>query len=181
MEDNELLELEHIGGLILAIESHWEIAGDILGLASPASQILDSLFHAAYIEPAGFDTIRNMMRRSAAREAHWLALKACKEPITEAELNKLGWELTRLVALDVKLVKNALREIRTKGGIESGKARRETNSERDAAICNEGRRLLAAGFSERDLAGIIARQATGGGLSQKRIGQILVAGGVKRK
>ena len=181
MEDNELLELEHIGGLIASIEAHWECVNGNPDLASPASQVLDSLWQAAYINPTDFSSVRGAMRRSSAANAHWLAMKACKEPLTEAELNLLGWELTRLVALDVKLVKNALREVRAKGGVQSGKARKEANAERDQAICSAGKRLLASGFSHRDLAGVIAGQAAGAGLTTKSIRKILRDGGVKEK
>lgn len=215
MYGSELLELEHIVGLISSIESHWDFlqgndpdwslvpgvmlpAGFMNTLCEnrrkseelrkkalldpdfkcPAWQILDAL-QGVIFTPAGSDeSFEQLIARGVASDAYWLARKSMTEALTEAELNKLGWELTRLVAMGAEPLKTALRSIQVKGGVRSGESRRAENADRDKAICDLGRRLISEDRAMRNLAGIISETGTAEGLSTKQIRTILQAGGV---
>lgn len=122
--------------------------------------------------------VRVGLKRMAARTAHDLAEKACVGPLSEAELNALGWHLTTLVALGSDSLKAALLSLKVKGGVRSGESRRAENADRDKAICDAGRRLIEEGRPVRSLSGIISDTAVAGGLSVKQVRTILRAGGV---
>ncbi len=189
-----LIELNDIDWLIANIEAHWDaLCGECPdeafrrdwvsrpNLISPAQHIVDALMPACGANEQGSTEYdyETEAKKAAISTALLLAARACRAPLTESDLNRLGWQLTRLVALDIQPLKDGLRAARQAGGVASGESRRAANAARDAAICSEARRLLSAGRNKRELAGIIAIQKLGGGLSKKRINQILVAGGIK--
>lgn len=118
------------------------------------------------------------IKRMAAQKAHGLAEKASVGPLSEAELNALGWHLTTLVALGSDSLKAALLSLQVKGGVKSGESRRAENADRDRAICDAGKRLIAEGRAVRSLAGIISDTAAAEGLSAKQVRTILRVGGV---
>lgn len=192
-----LPDLENIDWLISRIESHWgmllesqagsEFMDRIRGqyrrewldnplFVAPSRPIADAL-----VQLIGSDLVQDDRLQAVIENALWFALQADQRPLTDVELARFGWELTRLVALDMEPVKEALAQYRKAGGTASGESRREANVDRDASICAAGRRLMAAGISERDLAGAIERTAKGCGLSTKTIRTILRAGQVKGK
>ena len=122
--------------------------------------------------------VRAGIKRMAAQAAHDLAKKASSGPLSEAELNALGWHLTTLVALGSDSLKAALLSLQVKGGVKSGESRRAENADRDRAICDAGKRLIAEGRAGRSLAGIISDTAAAEGLSAKQVRTILRVGGV---
>lgn len=107
---------------------------------------------------------------------------ACIGPLSEADRNRLGWELTRLSALSIKPVMQAIAEGRRLGGQASGASRRDDAAARNTAICEAGRRLIKDGKAEREVVGILSGASSGGsnawGLTGKTIRKILRAGGV---
>lgn len=145
----------------------------------PAWQILDTLQSAMFTRVKSEDPIKQMIAQGVAQDAYQLAKKSMTEALTKAELNELGWLLTRLVAMSVAPIKEALRNWgQAKGGIKSGEMRRVESVDRDLAICAAGRQLLTAGRSFHSLAGIISRRSESEGLSEKRVREILRIGGV---
>ena len=145
----------------------------------PAWQILDTLQSAISTQVESEDSIKQMIAHSSAWDAYVLAEKSMTEALTKAELNELGWLLTRLVALNVAPIKVTLRSWgQAKGGVKSGEIRRFENVGRDLTICAAGRQLLAAGRPFHSISGIISRRGEGKGLSEKRVRTILRIGGV---
>ena len=141
-------------------------------------QVLRDLAHEQLSDSDNQALMRAGIKRMAARTAHDLAEKASGGPLSEAELNALGWHLTTLVALGSDSLKAALLSLQVKGGVKSGESRRAENADRDRAICDAGKRLIAEGRAVRSLAGIISDTAAAEGLTAKRVRTILRAGGV---
>lgn len=140
-------------------------------------QVLHGLSHEL-LPDSGDQIMRVGIKRMAARAAVELAEKASIGPLSDAELNALGWHMTTLVALGSDSLKAALLSLKVKGGVKSGESRRAENAGRDRAICDAGRRLIEEGRAVRSLAGIISDTAAAGGLSVKQVRTILRAGGV---
>ena len=128
----------------------------------PVADFLPALLFAGYeSERPAVDDLRGCMRRSAAADAYQLARKACAEALDQAELNKLGWLFTELVALGSGPVKDALRQLAAKSGSKGGKRsaelRREGFDRSAAATCKAARALLPDGSrSGSDLVRLLA-------------------------
>lgn len=75
-------------------------------------------------------------------------------------------------------VSSRKKAIAAAGGKSSAAARREDLTERDTALCEAGRRLLEAGRPAHSIASTLSHRAEAGGLTPKRIREILRAGGV---
>ncbi|OCW21075.1 hypothetical protein [Pseudomonas sp. S3E12] len=193
MRDARFLALFRIEGLVRAIEAYWGFlfnddtrwGADRLKQevmfgqdgGAPGISVINGLLSVL----AGQNKARSpleSLRITSAHSAILLAEKSLTEPLSKAELNELGWLLTKLVALDTKPIKAALLSLQVKGGVKSGESRRAGNSERDAAICRAGERLKSEGRGVRELSGIIADTETGAGLSKKQIRALLRAGNV---
>lgn len=141
-------------------------------------RILRDLSHEQLPDSGDKPLMRAGIKRMAAQAAHDLSKKASSGPLSEAELNALGWHLTTLVALGSDSLKAALLSLQVKGGVKSGESRRAENADRDRAICSAGKRLIAEGRTVRSLAGIISDTAAAEGLSAKQVRTILRVGGV---
>lgn len=164
--------------LISRISHHWSMTLDYQpcdpSFVSPATRIAIELEQMWHSRSGLSDQIQ-----SALAHALNYALLAERQPLTDADLGNFGWQLTKLLAFEFAPIEKALSLARKAGGTASGQSRRAATSERDALICAEGRRLIRAGVTERDLVGAIHRTAKGYGLSTKTIRRILRAGNVK--
>lgn len=117
MRDARFLALFRIEGLIRAIEAYWAFifnddarwGADRLKQevmfgqdgGAPGISVLNGLLSVL----AGQNKARSPLESLQITSAHsaiLLAEKSLTEPLSKAELNELGWLLTKLVALDTK-------------------------------------------------------------------------------
>lgn len=178
-----LPDLENIDWLISRIESHWEmLSGDsvcskfmqrirdqyrqewlenplFVAPSKPLADALEQLF------VAGLD-LDDPLQEAIENTLLW-AVTACQRRLTEVELARLGWELTRLVALDIQPIKDALDKARKAGGAATGAASREQFTTAAAATCAAaqriigGRKLEARTLSNADLVILLGKQGYG--------------------
>lgn len=129
---------------------------------SPAKPIADALTHL-FIDDQGL----GVELQEAIENALLFAVQACRQQPDKAELYRFGWELTRLVALDIKPVKEALDKARRAGGTASADAAREQFDADAAATCTAARRIIdgrkAEGrdLSHADLVHLLGKQGHG--------------------
>ncbi|MBL4834086.1 MAG: hypothetical protein JKY26_08945 [Pseudomonas sp.] len=106
---------------------------------------LGALSHAVIAAQSTHEP-KEFLLKAAAREAYRLATKAVREPLDEAELNKLGWCLTDLVARGDQPLRDALRaaakKAGQKGGQRSAETRKETFAWSAAQTCQIARQVL---------------------------------------
>jgi hypothetical protein len=95
---------------------------------------------------ASLDSERNAVRSHAAWNAWELAVKATKEPLSDAELNGLGWHLTTLAAMSDGQFRETLcslqRKAGQKGGRHSAAVRSVEFDDRANETCRQARALL---------------------------------------
>lgn len=94
------------------------------------------------------DALGAAIRSHAAWGAWVLAVKAIKEPLSDAELNGLGWHLTTLAAVSGGHFRKTLcqmqRKAGQKGGMQSASARRVEFAARAAQTCKMAAAILAS-------------------------------------
>lgn len=178
-----LPDLENIDWLISRIESHWQILSEDSVRSEFMQKIRDQyrrdwLENPKFIAPsrpladaleqlfgAGLDL--DVPMQEAIENALLSALTACQRRLTEVELARLGWELTRLVALDIQPIKDALDKARKAGGTATGDAAREQFRADAAATCDAARRIIdgrkseARSLSNAELVNLLAKQGHG--------------------
>lgn len=123
---------------------------------SPAQPIADAL-ERLFLDDQGMDS----ELQEAIENALMSAVQACRRSPDKAELYRFGWELTRLVALDIKPIKEALDKARRAGGAATADAAREQFDADAGATCDAARRIIAG------------RKAEGRSLSNAELVQLL--------
>lgn len=105
--------------------------------------------------------------RVAISSAYHLSGRACVDRLSDADLNRLGWDLTTLVALDIRVSKDILDRARRAGGDASADAARERFSADAAATCEAAGRIISGRKAEgrtltpADLVRLLVQQGRG--------------------
>lgn len=152
------LGLGDVDFFIEAIDMHWNewrefpsdqhihehVWLDQFGARCPG-QVLVSVLEPLYLElcaaslgeydPAG---------RAAVSSAYHLAGRACLGRLSDAERNLLGWNLTTLVALDIRVSKDILDAARRAGGAGAAASASARFSRDAAATCDAARKIIDA-------------------------------------
>lgn len=87
--------------------------------------------------------------RVAISSAYHLSGRACVDRLSDADLNRLGWDLTTLVALDIRVSKDILDRARRAGGNASGGVARDISNEAAVQTCTEARKIIAGRKAQR--------------------------------
>lgn len=156
------------------------------------AQLADDMFEAsgrALIEdtrinyPEAYATIVNDYRikdsiaEIEARESAADLLGRARNSIVIAELYRdSSIPPAALKRISERALKTSRAAVGRKAGERSGAARQERNAERDRAICDAGRKLLASGRTPSEISGIISRMEVSGNLGSKGVRDVLRKG-----
>lgn len=123
--------------------------------------------------------IENSIAEIEARESAADLLGRARNSIVIAELYRdSSIPPAALKRISERALKTSRAAVGRKAGERSGAARQEKNAERDRAICDAGRELLASGRSPGEITGIISGMAVAETLGSKSIRAVLRQGGV---